>query len=43
MRWDVIFYCLISLIFGVIVTPIIGPELQIGALVAAVWLSFLPD
>ena len=41
MRWDVIFYCLVSLLAPYV--PVIGPELQIGALVAAVWLSLLPD
>lgn len=39
MRYDVVFYCLVSLYAPHF--PIIGPELQIGALVAA--LCLIPD
>jgi hypothetical protein len=41
MRWDIIFYCVVSLLSPAL--PLIGEHAQIGALVAAVWLSFLPD
>jgi hypothetical protein len=39
IRWDIIFYCAISLIAPHV--PLVGTELQVGALVAA--LCLIPD